>query len=284
MKVFLPLLFTILSINTTAQWCYYEFTFEAGDTNVQNRFFIDTTNANNIWQVGQPDKVFFDTGYLSPNAIVTDTANPYPSNDTFSFTITVPRGLGLDQIGEGPFLYEMFFRYQLNVDSGDYGLIETSGDSGASWNGTLLMNQFDFATSTSTWQQAEIFGLSSLQDVGMQYIRFSFISDSIPSNKDGWIIDDICIQYWLADAVNQINPHDLISIHPNPSDGHIKLQPKTTTRNATIQAYNLSGQKVFETNTIPKDGNLYLSLPDGMYVLKYADEKDIAVKQLIIQH
>ncbi|MDA3953800.1 MAG: transposase [Bacteroidales bacterium] len=34
-----------------------------------------------IWQIGTPNKTFFDSAYSSPNAIITDTVNYYPINN-----------------------------------------------------------------------------------------------------------------------------------------------------------------------------------------------------------
>ena len=48
---------------------------------------IDTSNAGNIWQIGQPDKAIFDSAFSAPNAIVTDTVNYYPINDSSSFIL-----------------------------------------------------------------------------------------------------------------------------------------------------------------------------------------------------
>jgi len=61
-----------------AQTIYLDtISFEAG----QHLITIDT-QANNIWQVGKPAKSQFNSAYSIPNAIVTDTLHPYPSNIT----------------------------------------------------------------------------------------------------------------------------------------------------------------------------------------------------------
>ena len=47
---------------------------------------IDTVHYHhNIWQVGAPHKSVFTSAQSLPNAIVTDTANPVPPNDTSVF-------------------------------------------------------------------------------------------------------------------------------------------------------------------------------------------------------
>ncbi|MFI5135825.1 MAG: hypothetical protein ACHQD9_08235 [Chitinophagales bacterium] len=59
-------------------------TFETPDSLLK----IDTT-AGNIWEIGRPHKIFFDSAYSLPNAIVTDTLNPYPINNFSTFTIKI---------------------------------------------------------------------------------------------------------------------------------------------------------------------------------------------------
>ncbi len=58
---------------------------------------IDTiSNPNNIWQIGSLHKTVFTNAYSVPNALVTDTINTYPINDTSTFIITnVARGGGI---------------------------------------------------------------------------------------------------------------------------------------------------------------------------------------------
>src|SRR6266478_1466792 len=52
--------------------------------------YIDTTLSGNIWQIGRPQKVFFDSAFTRPNAIVTDTINYYPKNNVSEFILKTP--------------------------------------------------------------------------------------------------------------------------------------------------------------------------------------------------
>ena len=78
------ILITVISYSQSGYW--YSFSFD--DTCHINKIEIDTTsNPNNIWQIGCPNKTEFDSANSFPNCIVTDTANPYPINDTSIFII-----------------------------------------------------------------------------------------------------------------------------------------------------------------------------------------------------
>ena len=46
-------------------------------------------SAQNIWQIGAPQKIFFNSAYSVPNTIVTDTINFYPVNNQSSFDLYV---------------------------------------------------------------------------------------------------------------------------------------------------------------------------------------------------
>ncbi len=89
MRAFLLLSVLLLSSRqATAQSNWYQY-FEMG-TPPTTYFYplkiqIDTSQQGNIWQIGRPQKILFNLAFSIPNAIVTDTLNTYPINDTSSF-------------------------------------------------------------------------------------------------------------------------------------------------------------------------------------------------------
>src|SRR5687767_10238215 len=114
---------TLVQYNTNAQWSRDTVSFETPTTSI----VIDTVGGN-LWQIGKPQKAFFDTAHSGINAILTDTLNDYPSNDTSSFIyiITDPYTLTC--------LTCMEFSHKYDMDSpGDKGLIDASYNGGASW-------------------------------------------------------------------------------------------------------------------------------------------------------
>lgn len=117
----------LFSIKVDAQYSgYYTLTFENTDTLFASHLKIDS---NSIWQIGQPQKMNFTSGYNSPRAIVTDTINPITNNDTSVFYVYA-YDYGAIQ-GKSPFLG---FRYKLFCDTlTDYGKVEVSGDLGNNW-------------------------------------------------------------------------------------------------------------------------------------------------------
>lgn len=286
------LLFILVSFTCGAQ--QFTISFESSDTLYPHICYIDTvSNPNNTWQVGHPQKNIFNSGHYDANGIVTDTINSYPANDTSVFYLKVPGWVPFNTTSNwyGP-LYRLQFAYQMDIDSGDYGIIEYSRDSGQTWiniyeDSLLSWSHARFDTSTTGWHIISIFRYTFPDGINVSYsdsifFKFSFISDSIPSTKDGWIIDDIGFDYFFS-SVHDIYTNNIFTLSPNPSGGHIKLASKTQQQPTTIQVYNLNGQKVYETNALPPSGDLYLDLPNGVYVLKYSTEDYAAVQRLIIQ-
>ena len=89
MKLIFTLIALLLCNTAYTQWGFFQ-TFESPNDTFNDKFIIDTVNyPNNVWQIGKPQKTVFDSAYSYPNAIVTDTLNPYPVNDTSVFMIKV---------------------------------------------------------------------------------------------------------------------------------------------------------------------------------------------------
>jgi hypothetical protein len=84
--------------------------------------------SNNIWQVGSPQKSFFNASYQNETPILTDTINTYPIHINNYFQITFPIFDSL--YGE----VNLSFYHKYDTDSLiDGGIIELSYDGGISW-------------------------------------------------------------------------------------------------------------------------------------------------------
>ncbi len=266
----------------------------------RNFITIDTVNYhNNKWQIGRPQKTIFDSAYSLPNVIVTDTLNAYPANDTSSFILKLPKN-DTWRYWEGGPLYTLGFNYQLNIDSNAFVRFEMSEDSGKNWilaKDTIqyaIPYRYSWSTpgempeltkSTTGWTRFNIFRhLVGVDTTGYDSVmfRFTIISDSAFTGKDGWEIDDINFWYWFESTPQLQNPN-LISLYPNPSKGNIQLHSNAVlSKKATITVYNMGGQGVYKSDKLPQDGNLHLSLPDGIYTLKYSTDQEYCVKKIVI--
>jgi hypothetical protein len=247
---------------------------------------IDNT-ANNIWQVGKPKKVIFDSAATLPNAMVTDTINNYPVNNISSFTFNT----------EPYFTYGILaFQWKQKLDMEKHhagGIIEFSTDYGASWQNafnnpyvynffgyedenadTLLTGEYAFSGTDSTWKDVwlcyNMMWLGGMTD--SVKIRFTFKSDSFVSNKEGWMIDNLNTHMTFAHPVKEVTLSDDFNVYPNPSSNRINIQLKEGDKPEIIELMELldtQGKVVGEWKNIPTrfwiETNKY---PAGMYYLK----------------
>jgi len=262
---------------------------------IQNITFDDTTylqyltfntisNPNNIWQVGRPQKNYFTSANSFPNAIVTDTINPYPINDTSQFIIThkvfVPVG---GYCGTGINAY-----YKVNSDTvNDFGKIEFSYDLGQTWINILLDTNIIehnfpyiapvFSGNSNGWKQLS-FRLNLFADNGDTVLfRFTFISDNIQTNKDGLMFDDIQI----GDCQEGIEEpgFDLTAskVYPNPTvkDLLIEFENKNNS-DYKLTILDVMG-KIVKTYPDVKNSSININIQElspGIYYYKLTDVID----------
>lgn len=84
-------------------------------------------------------------------------------------------------------------------------------------------------------------------------IRFTFISDSIDTNKEGWMIDDIVTGSAGPESCSSIKESDAnedIIVFPNPFSSQAILQTENDFQNASLTIYNSLGQPVKQLQNI----------------------------------
>lgn len=280
-----------LAVATSYGQITWDINFE--DVFTLPRVRIDTvSDTNNIWQIGHPDKTAFYSAHSDPNAIVTDTANVYPVNDTSSFTI-----IHLADGGWGGYpKVDIAGWYSVNSDSlTDYGYIDFSPDLGATWY------RADSSRGVCSWGAVEELPTFTGNSNGWKYFyyclqipytvsyedtilyRFTFISDSVQTNKDGLMFDDLHFEDWAESIPENANPN-LISIFPNPANDNIVVHKTKNTGKQLVQVFNSTGQVVYDDLNFNEETIDTRQFPNGIYLLKYSDAKQFAVKTFVVQH
>lgn len=286
-------IFTFLMIGNSVfgQWDY-TIDFDS-PYSLNNRIIIDTiSNPNNIWQIGIPDKTVFDSAYSLTHAIVTDTLIHYPINDTSSFIL---KHIRPGEIGGNESL-QLNFWFKMNSDSlNDYGKVEASIDNGMTWV-NLMTEDTTYSlqwiepkpvlTGTSNgWQQfaLELRALTFLIGYSDTLLyRFTFISDSLQTNKDGWMIDDFQLADWW-EGIEEFSNSDLISVYPNPSSGGISIvNNNKATIEYQMEIIDIDGKTVLKEEI--KSSKLNLNLPNGLYLMKLKCDDITYLKKLIIKN
>jgi len=274
--------------------------------NYQYLTFDTIPNQTNIWQIAKPNKLVLDTTIYANqtnfNVIITDSLNPYPTNDTSSFTIKIP----LPTMGTDFFLSGNYF---VDTDSlNDYAKIEYSMDNGLNWvlisDDTLVYENLNnpsdslwpnfynqglvLTGSSNGWKYFQIDLIKSYQlfnhNTDQEWIdtakyRFTFISDNVFDNKDGIMFDDITIVNVFAFSIDE-NERKSIKIFPNPLISNVvnfELQGISL-----VEIYDLNG-KLFFTYQGKNISKLDIpNLPKGIYLLKAKTENGNAFSNKII--
>lgn len=297
MKRILTLIFCLVSVVASGQ-CYPDVTtinFD-GDTCYKQVLIIDTVNyKHNVWQIGKPNKTVFTSAFTSPNAIVTDTIHQFPQADTSVFLLRLPCWRYFN--GAWWPMLTLQFYHSLDIDTGIRVAIEVTSDTLHNWvnvkNDTLPYDfYFEFPvpnldSSTPGGQLTTLTRPLAAMFAGRKYydtmlFRFTIISDSGVHNKDGWMLDGFWIEYY-AESVPLLQNPTLITLYPNPSHGNIYIHSDKPHKDAMITIHNIQGQQVYSGVSLA-GGYLNLQLPNGIYTLRYSDEEEYCVKQIVIQN
>jgi hypothetical protein len=243
----------------------------------------DSTDIINQWQIGNPSKVNFNTAYSLPNSLITDTINSLLPNDTSVIYIKHYRY-------EQPFhVFVLQFMYKLDGDSTDIGIIEISPDGGNNWINVLTedvnydMYWYDtkptLTGSTIGWQSFSLDMMSWASGWGdypinftsdIVLFKFTYITDTILTEKDGWIIDNLYIDDYY-EGINEIKDNDLISIFPNPASNELNILKKNYNNKSIIQIFDLSGRIIYENKDFSDNLVNISELDNGLYVFKYSE-------------
>lgn len=291
-KIILSVSLVIIAATSFGQM-YWNLTFD--DTTNINRILFDTSsNPNNIWQKGHPNKTVFISAKSSPNVVVTDTINSYPTNDTSSFTIIHVGSSGW-QVNYPAIFVDGW--YYVNSDTlTDYGYIEFSSDHGITWfradsptnHGCCFSGSEELPTFSGNsfgWKHFHYCLCTHIPvTIGDTVLyRFTFISDNVQTNKDGLMFDDLHFEDW-TEGIDEIQNDNLITISPNPTSGELTIGRTKSSNKQTVQIFNFLGQILYDNSNFIGEKIDTRNLFDGMYLLKYSNTKYFSMKKFVVHH
>lgn len=273
------------------------------------------TSSQNIWEIGKPSKILFDSAYSITNAIITDSINNYPINNYSYFDLYIGY-FNIDWYPEDIFIE---IKHKFDTDTlKDGGYITVSYDMGSTWRNIIMDSvygevspgwegsgsknlyseddrlfngEYGFSGNSkewiSTWFCWHLIPVKSSKDfIGdTMIIRFNFISDSIENNKEGWMIDNIKLYSEdLGGGIDSSMPLEF-KIFPNPMKDFAFVDVKKDGK-IEICLYDIRGQlhrqmhyEAYETIRFEKD-----NLTPGIYFLKIrTNENIVGVKKLIVK-
>ncbi len=276
--------------------------FDGADTSLSNSIIIKLDTAStNIWQIGRPHKTIFHAASTLPKVIVTDTSNYYPNKNIsrFSFYTT---GYFSTQI------FALRWKQKLDMDKKkDGAIVEFSTNSGQSWNNTLNnsnvyqfygFNQLNKDTLTtgefalsgrdSTWRDMWLClspTVLSLNDT--LYFRYTFKSDSINTNKEGWMIDNFIAQTTVVHPVKSISAPQPIAVYPTNTSGILNIELQIHTKGNAILNVEVIGSdgKILERiapNNLKTILDISNQLP-GTYIIRVTTNSNVMSFPIILE-
>lgn len=281
--------------------------FDGADTTIYSIIVTIHTDSTNIWQIGKPQKTIFDSAYSLPNVIVTDTVGYIPVNDTSSFTISIHSSAYWS-----PFVYAYQWVQKLDLLKGHQdGIIEVSVDSGATWHNVFnnpsvsdfygfnlanvdtlisgLDTTYAFSGTDTSWKNIWLcFPGYYYTLTDSMLLRFTVFTDSVDSNKEGWMIDNFYSSpSFQHTAVKVLKETDSIIVYPKPTTGTVYIGALRTQKLKTIekmQLINSAGQIVHQYGQSLVHTSIDISdFPDGIYYLKIQTNVRTSTYQLLLQ-
>lgn len=297
----------VLFINTLYSQCVtaiFDFENNRIDSGKENDWLIIENSADNIWQIGAPQKSSFDKAKSNPNAIITDTVSPYPVNNHSSFVVKIPlTGNGGDPSSFNGFDFDFKHKFQTDKNN-DGGYIEISYDYGFTWTNivydTLYCDRIEpcvgdkdclegygfsneYTNSDTIKGGIPAFSGSNLNwiDTGLHhfyndnficpdslFFKFNFKSDDTQDNLDGWMIDDInfYITFGLV-GLDEKTSNKQPVIFPNPITGNsiLKLN-NAASASSLIEILSINGEIIYSEKFNNEVFNIgALKLKKGLY-------------------
>ncbi len=287
-KTIIFVLFFGQTINSICQTSFIQTGFDT-ENSYKYCLYIDSNDVDNIWQVGSPNKSIFNAAYSPPNALITDTINTYPINNRSSVY------LRFIKYYYNYNLLSFHMEYKLNTDTlNDSCKIEYTVDRGTNW---ININAIDVwyewfdgplisSGSSNGWNELYLmmditpYNLSEGDTI---LFKFTFSSDSVDTNKDGWMIDDLDVHLLYDIGIQEssnINPSCQIIYCGNYLLKIISLN-NIQTNNYMIELYDVMGQLVF-CNYLGNgyENTYYLdSFKKGIYLYKIIDISEKKISQ-----
>lgn len=278
--------------------------FDGADTSFANsQVVVLDPDSNNVWQIGMPHKLLFDSAATLPNAMVTDTIAYIPRGNTSRFYTQVT---GITTWG----IYALQWKQKLDLNQGHHGgIIEYSIDNGLSWsnvfnNGyvynfygyqqsnadTLPNGEYAFSGTDTTWRDIwlcfDMSWVSQLPDTLV--FRYTLQTDSVEVLHEGWMLDNmvshITYQHTLTDSLTE----DYLTVYPNPTQDFLYVQVEKLQQFHIIeemQLFNASGQVVDAWYNIPTKFFIDIrKYATGSYTLKVKTNLKTELKKVMIAH
>jgi hypothetical protein len=123
--------------------------------------------------------------------------------------------------------------------------------------------------------------LWNYSNIDTLYYRFTFSSDSIETNQQGWLLDDIkLIEH--TEGIQDFGSRNEISIYPNPADNVITVSVKAFTSAMDVSVYDILGQLQLKQTLYKNKQDIDISgLSKGIYMVKVLGGNNSSASMII---
>lgn len=293
MRIRLFLLASILLCwnSSRAQFSRLTQYFDGADTSWTRSIIINMdTPAGNLWQIGKPSKVIFNSAATLPNALLTDTLNNYPAGNSSGFSFRFfDSSININRNA----LIAVRWKQKLDMERGRSGLVVEFSRAGKPWESifnnpnvyrfygyafqnkdTLFNGQYAFSGSDTVWRDIWVCFTRQYPDSFETELRFTFVSDTGTSGKEGCMIDNMLVQTTFAHTIKAVGGERNSTVYPTHSSGTLYVEASRASQNEyvrTVQICAADGRMVRQYNG--QDFRMILNindLPTGQYLVKVA--------------
>lgn len=278
--------------------------FDGADTVYDNSVNIVIEGSeNNIWQIGPPQKTVFNMAATAPNAILTDSINNYPPNNSSAFQAHI-----YNQLAPWGIL-AMQWMQKLDFDSLDGGHVQFSTDQGLSWqeahNNPYVYNYYGyqpanlgnvpsgapgFVGKDSTWRNIWLCFDMSWMSLFPDTLRFRYVfeSDTSATNAEGWMIDNFTASITVAHTLKDPEQVNYIDVGPIPTSGKLNISTQKIQDFHIIEqldVFDLEGRLVEQYKNVPTKFWIDMEqYPAGTYNLVVKTNLRTERFKVIVQH
>jgi len=293
MKKILQFLLLLLTCTSGVQAQWWSGGAQSFDGNFtphtyQLEYYI-TDPVNNCWQVGPPIKNIFNAAPSAPNAIVTDTWDPYPTNSNSAFVIKLPDTLNSH--------FRMALRWIQKLDleyKRDFGIVEISIDSGQTWENVFTSNKvvnfFGYNAQNVDTMINGMRGFTGIDHIGSSLwlcynpiapnnipirnlqVRFTLHSDAEASGQDGWMLDNFELSPTVVHILQkEEGKGQSMYVSPVPADESLYITAPSIPEKRNIDLLiirNAEGKEMFRGQHLPPYYHLFTNdYPEGVYTI-----------------
>lgn len=298
--------FTALTSILYSQTPLYQY-FDGADTISGQALFIEVdTNAWDIWQVGPPQKNYFDAANTVPNVLITDTIDYLPDSTTSSFSFTLYSNTLYANA-----IMAIEWNQKLDLDTNtEMGLIEYSKDAGNTWINVFtdpnvynfygynsgntgahhISGEEGFTGTDTQWKNVWLcfFTQTAFHPADSVIFKYTVKTDTAEHNSEGWMIDNFSVHPTWFHTIVENSKDELFEAYPTNTDGIVHVAYSKGAEQADIkqvELIDLAGRVVEVFNPHSLNFDLDLSKHgNGQYRLKIITNIGFDICPIVIQH